>query len=98
MAELRGRLRDPRAAPSGVVEHEADPRLPGTSGPRRPARPTATDIGMDAAPFHHRREDGAEDVVRENQIRCLARHFGSAAPHRHTDAGLPEGRAVVDAA
>lgn len=90
--DLGGEQRQ-RQAHERPDEHDEDFRRPTCQGVQQ----KATDVGIDAAAFLNRRDDGTEVVVREDQICCLTGHFGASPPHRHTDVGLPESGAVVDA-
>ncbi|MNL63718.1 hypothetical protein D3C87_1878780 [compost metagenome] len=55
------------------------------------------DVVVDAPAFAHRRDDGGEVVVQQDQARCFACHIGAAFAHGNADVGALERRGVVHA-
>ncbi len=64
---------------------------------REEERKKRTDVGGYPPSLAHRRDDGRELIVGENDRGSLTRRLGSALPHRDADMGATERRRIVDA-
>jgi hypothetical protein len=54
---------------------------------RQPEHQEPADVGVDPATFAHGRDQGAQLIVRQNQIGGLAGDLRPAPPHRNADVG-----------
>lgn len=82
-----------RESDKGTDQHDED--LRSTAG--QAVDEEAPDVVVDAPAFLDGRDHGRQVIIGEDEVGRLSCDLRSPLPHRHTDVGPAQGRAVVDA-